>query len=1169
MLLILCQSVFGLPVIHAQTTFEIDNPAFIDTLGISPSSVALGDVNGDTLTDIVMYERNTKPNILLYNPEISHYDSANAQRIPSTFNTNFTLSLIKTNTSETLAEEIYFLSLGRGGNRSYRWQQEQDTSFFVQTNPVQTLAGQSNVRHLSIGDFNNDGLPDIIIDRATGGFPVNRHILNFLSLGAQEPETFRSNIVIPIENSLSSLLGDFNNDGFTDYYVMNANGTQDRFFVGGSDDFEEKLTSQLKGSSFSFSAAMGDFNNDGHMDIYRTNPRQDQDASNTMFQNMGGLEFESVDAGFSTLDRLNTRNAIFGDFDNDGDLDLLTAEFSTRNSNTQNVANTLYENLGDGNYAKRTQEPVMNKVGNWNSATFFDYNRDGQLDIIAFGSHNNDPIMFYKNKGNSNNWLSLKLEQQNSFHPEAYGAKLALKATINGEQRIQIREYNRLQGFQIQHPDIIHFGLGDAEQAELTITWPSGNVSTHTFNSINELNQQYYLKEPLAGRLSTFQLNDDLIFEASLGDTVNNTFRFVNSGRSDVDITDVASPVPYLEVTNFSKLIAPGDTGSVDVQFSPFDNSQLGKNVDTLTLQSNAINQNFSIPVESQTFSLDAPFQRVTSQRSFLSRSDDYTASYWANFDNDNLPDPILLRRDNFALVFRTTNDTTFRELPDALPDIQAEFVRATVGDINNDGLPDIFTANEGENRLLENSGDFTFSTIEADGISGVSESTVDATMVDLNGDSFLDIVLSNTSSQQNKILLQETPDRFRPVSAGDFTNDTRDVNSHLLVDFNNDGLTDIIAFSTEESSSESTVTLYQQNEQFEFNQTSVPGLTDLEADIRSGIAFDLDNDLDRDLLLLGQRQEAPIFLFRNDGNLQVTRLEMEVFKNMEGLFSDAATLDFNLDGYVDLFLTNSQFDQSNILLESQKGESFLRFTTGEIVTESDLNSSSVATPDIDKNGRRDIFITNQLDSTRLYLDDLPALSTSNWVSIIPRARNNFGTEVLVPGTRVTLNATINGENISQERIIGRNSSTSQILSGAYFGVGDATQATAEILFPDSTGISLNIDEVNRFYQPSTDAISVGTETQQEIPQRIELKPNYPNPFNPSTTITFTRPASAEVLLEVYNILGEKITTLTDRRMSAGTHSVNFRAESLPSGVYLSVLKAGGVRKIDKMTLIK
>jgi len=1168
-MLILCQSVLCLPVLQAQTTFEIDTPAFIDTLGISPSSVALGDVNGDTLTDIVMYEPNIEPNILFYNPEISHYDSANAKRISFENGRNFTVSLVKTRPNESLSEELFFLNFNRGNSFSYRWVQQQDTSLFIETNEVQSLVAQSNVRHLSIGDFNNDGLPDVIIDRATGGFPVNRLITNFLSLGGQEAEALNSNITTPIENSLSSVLGDFNDDGFTDYYVMNDDGTQDRFFVGGNSGFEEKLTSQLKGASFSFGAAMGDFDNDGRMDIYRTNPREDQNTNNTMFQNMGSLEFESIDAGFSTLDRLNTRNAIFGDFDNDGDLDLLTAEFSTRNSRNQNVANSLYENLGGGNYAKRTQEPVMNKLGNWNSATFFDYNRDGQLDIVAFGSHNRDPIVFYKNRGNSNNWLSLKLEQQNSFHPEAYGAKLTLKATINGEQTTQIREYNRLQGFQIQHPGIIHFGLGDAVDAELTINWPSGNVSKHTFSGTEELNRQYYITEPLAGRLSAFKLNDDLTFEAALGDTVNNIFRFINSGRADVAINNVRSPVPYLNITDFSRQIAPEDTGFVAVQFTPFDNSQLGQNLDTLTIESNAINENFTIPIESQTFSLSAPFQRILSQDPLLARSDDYTASYWTDLDGDGLADPILLRRNESALVFKSTTDTTFQELPDALPDIQAIFNRATFGDINNDGLIDLFTATEGENRLFENTGDFTFDIIDAEEVSGVSESTVDASLADLNGDSFLDIILSNTSSQQNKILLQETPNRFRSVTGGDFTNDTRDVNSHLLVDFNNDGLTDIFVFSSEESAGESTVTLYRQNEQFEFNQTPVPGLTDLETDIRSGLAFDLDNDLDRDLLLLGQRQEAPLFLFRNDGNLQVTRLEPDLFKNIEGLFSDAAALDFNLDGYTDLFLTNSQFDQPNVLLESEGDERFLRFTTGNIVTETNLNSSGAATPDVDNNGHRDIFITNQLDSTRLYRDSLSALSTANWVGIIPRTRNNFGTEALVPGTRVTLHATIGGKEISQERIIGRNSSKSQALSGAYFGLGDASKATAEILFPDSTNISLTIDEVNRFYEPSTDAISVSNETEPQIPRSVQLEPNYPNPFNPTTTITFSLPASTDVQLEIYNVLGKRVATLVDRRMSTGTHTVNFQAQSLPSGVYLSVLKADGVRKVDKMTLIK
>ena len=78
------------------------------------------------------------------------------------------------------------------------------------------------------------------------------------------------------------------------------------------------------------------------------------------------------------------------------------------------------------------------------------------------------------------------------------------------------------------------------------------------------------------------------------------------------------------------------------------------------------------------------------------------------------------------------------------------------------------------------------------------------------------------------------------------------------------------------------------------------------------------------------------------------------------------------------------------------------------------------------------------------------------------------------------------------------------------------------------------------------------------LPTEYVLDQNYPNPFNPSTTIDFSLPATETVTLTVYNVLGQKVATLiADEAMSAGTHSVQFDATQLSSGMYLYRLEAG------------
>ena len=90
-----------------------------------------------------------------------------------------------------------------------------------------------------------------------------------------------------------------------------------------------------------------------------------------------------------------------------------------------------------------------------------------------------------------------------------------------------------------------------------------------------------------------------------------------------------------------------------------------------------------------------------------------------------------------------------------------------------------------------------------------------------------------------------------------------------------------------------------------------------------------------------------------------------------------------------------------------------------------------------------------------------------------------------------------------------------------------------------------------------------------EAPRRIELAQNYPNPFNPSTVISYTLPQSGSVSLEVFDMTGRRIAVLTEGNKSAGTHSFEFDASQLSSGVYMYRLQSSGTTLTRKMTLVK
>jgi hypothetical protein len=89
------------------------------------------------------------------------------------------------------------------------------------------------------------------------------------------------------------------------------------------------------------------------------------------------------------------------------------------------------------------------------------------------------------------------------------------------------------------------------------------------------------------------------------------------------------------------------------------------------------------------------------------------------------------------------------------------------------------------------------------------------------------------------------------------------------------------------------------------------------------------------------------------------------------------------------------------------------------------------------------------------------------------------------------------------------------------------------------------------------------------IPSTIALQGNFPNPFNPSTTIRFDLSSPVQVRLSVFDLLGREVGTLVDAPMTAGTHDVQFNGSGIASGVYIIRLQANSEVRTSKMMLLK
>jgi len=107
------------------------------------------------------------------------------------------------------------------------------------------------------------------------------------------------------------------------------------------------------------------------------------------------------------------------------------------------------------------------------------------------------------------------------------------------------------------------------------------------------------------------------------------------------------------------------------------------------------------------------------------------------------------------------------------------------------------------------------------------------------------------------------------------------------------------------------------------------------------------------------------------------------------------------------------------------------------------------------------------------------------------------------------------------------------------------------------------------FYLLKYESLSDIAPSETYLPGEIELIQNYPNPFNDQTIIKYNLPASAEVKLEIHDILGRRIESLMDGNQPAGYHDIIWQADDLPSGMYFFKLQAGDFVDTKKMLLLK
>lgn len=305
---------------------------------------------------------------------------------------------------------------------------------------------------VAVGDYDADGALDLYVSKFRGQYNALYHNVG----GAFVDERRRRRIISYQRFSGgAAAFADFDEDGDTDLYAS-IFGMYDLFYAEVGDS--AYVAAQVGDEGDAVGVAMGDYDADGDFDLYIVNQTWRSalwrnDVSEGQFVDVAsqsGVENQGVGTGCA-----------FGDYDNDGDLDLFVTN--------ARGANRVYMNRGDGTFIDVAIALGMVDTVRTRSVLLSDYDNDGDLDPYVVNERH--PNRLYRNDGGTAHWLQVRLAGEQS-NRNAVGARL----TLHAGPRAIYRQVNGTAGMS-QSSRIVQFGLGRADRVDsLVLRWPNGRV---------------------------------------------------------------------------------------------------------------------------------------------------------------------------------------------------------------------------------------------------------------------------------------------------------------------------------------------------------------------------------------------------------------------------------------------------------------------------------------------------------------------------------------------------------------------------------------------------------------------------------------------------------------------------------------------------------------------